>query len=965
MGKYALSQFQTEGTKVGRYGLPDFAPQQDKPSGLQFNIPKGSANSTMAVAPEGTGKSTGDFIFGAAGDVLRAAPRAAASALLPAIGVDEFKPETRGQKLLLGKEPVKSIPTRIAEADKQLEKVGVFKPVAKGLAPPLILGLTALDLLPGLPGKKKVTEEVAKKLIARYGDDVAKQIIIKGPKIAEQALAEGGEQVVKKLSIEAPRVAGNIRLDKFDLPKQSLDDLAKIIEENDAFVAQRRGVQTFADTEALAQEAKVPTKLKAGKALNAEELQSLGNHIAYTRTQLDDVAKRIVLGDNTDLALLKQAEVQTKMGALLASYSGATAEAGRSLSILRNLRKAIGSNDPEFIKQAMKALGGRDKIEEIANRLASFADDDLLGKYRFVRSLQKPGAIDWANWYWYTNLLSGPKTQVRNIVGNVSNLTTGFFTKSFAASSDYLRHFVTGKEREIFLGEVPSELHGVLAGIKDGWKKAHFIMKNGFTLDDVAQLDFKPPEVAGGIYTNLIGRSLEAADQFFRSVAASGELHAQAYAAAKKQALKGEALKDFYTDFITNPPVSAMKSVSRFGARGVFRQEAGKIMNAVVKLKNDFDIKLPSGKTVKVFNPMKFVMPFVSTPANIIKSSLEYTPAGFFSSFFKETAREQSQALGKAAFGSIALAPLALMAAEGRISGSGPKDKELRDLLYSSGWQPNSIRIGDKWYTYSNFQPLALPLSIMANAFELHHYEGEEVNPVAIVGKTANSLFQQSYLSGLSALQDALENPETFGKAFANRFLTSVLPASSLRGQLARAEDEVVRSPQTVGESIKASVPGLSDEVRPRLNVFGEESTRDTGLPQPLEFLSNFLSPVDVRAVKDSPLSKELMRLKDDIQIGFPSKSFTIGNVKIELTPDEQNEYLKESGSRIKSRLETAVGSQAWASRSDEGKAKFIKKVIEVERDRAKKLLVRRSDRIKDQIKQSRREGRETTSATL
>jgi hypothetical protein len=294
------------------------------------------------------------------------------------------------------------------------------------------------------------------------------------------------------------------------------------------------------------------------------------------------------------------------------------------------------------------------------------------------------------------------------------------------------------------------------------------------------------------------------------------------------------------------------------------------------------------------------------------------------------------------------------MAAEGRISGSGPKDKELSDLLYSTGWQPNSIRIGDKWYSYSNFQPLALPLSVMANAFELWHYGGEDVNPTAVIAKTANSLFQQSYLSGLAALQDALQNPETFGKSFANKFLTSVIPLSGFRGQLTRAEDEVVRSPDTLSESVKSTITGLSDEVRPRLNVFGEESTRDGGLPQPLEFLSNFLSPVDVREVKDTPLSQELFRLRDSIQIGFPSKSFTVGNAKVELTPDEQNELLKISGSRIKQRLEQAIQSEAWSSRLDEAKAKFIQKLIEDSREQAKKQLIRQSDRIKDQIKQSR-----------
>jgi hypothetical protein len=912
MGRYGLPQFNTGQQKAGKYGLPGFGNEQNA-SGLSFDLPSQSANSTIPIAPDPS-----------------ASP---------------IKTVARKVKDTVEGVVEKLTPVQIAARMQVGES---FTEAAKNA--------------PGFGGGKQAQIERRIELSQKFQSEG----LSKEEASQKAAQLAGVERIVGDTAgivdaVPIPpktRLVGNIRLDKFDLPKDSLDDFAKIIEDNDAFVTQRRGVQTFADTEALAHEVKVPTKVKPGKAFNAEELQALGNQIAYTRTQLDEVATKIKLGDNTDLSLLKQAELQTKIGALFASYSGATAEAGRSLSILRNVRKAVASKDPDLIKQAVNALGGRDKIEEVANRLATFAEDDLLGKYRYIRSLQKPGALDWANWYWYTNLLSGPKTQVRNILGNVSNTTFNFISKPFTSGIEYAHYLATGDVPNVRFGEIPAEAHGILSGIKEGWKKAHFIMKNGFTLDDVAQLDFKPPEVAGGIYTNLIGRSLEAADQFFRSVAASAELHAQAYTSGINEGLKGKAFQEFYEEFVTNPPVEAMKSISRQGARAVFREPGGKIISALTSLKNDFDLKLPSGKTVKVFNPLKFVTPFVSTPANIIKSSLEVTPIGFFTGFFRETAREQSLALGKAAFGSVALLPLALMAAEGRISGSGPKDKELRDLLYSTGWQPNSIRIGNKWYSYSNFQPLALPLSVMANAFELHHYEGGDVDPTAVIAKTANSLFQQSYLSGLAALQDALENPESFGKSFANKFLTSVVPLSGFRGQLTRAEDEVVRSPSTLSESVKSTIPGLSDEVRPRLNAFGEESTRDTGLPQPLEFLSNFLSPIDIRQVKDTPISQELFRLRDSIQIGLPSKSFTVNNAKIELTSDEQNELIKVSGQRIKERLEQAIESESWATRSDEAKAKFIKKLIEDSREQAKKALIRQSDRIKDQIKQSRQTAR-------
>lgn len=816
------------------------------------------------------------------------------------------------------------------------------------------------DVLKGLAGKiAKSTNPTEIAGMLKTAGVVEKEIPtissaltnVRDPQIIENVLMKNGAGVSTAVEKTAPSVAGNINLDKFNLPAESKAELAKIIEDNQGFIEQRRGTLSTSDIEALSKEVKLPTNLKPGKSLNAEELQALGNQITYTREQLDTVARNIAQGMNDDTHLIQQAKLQTQMGALLASYAGATAEAGRSLQILKNLREAVGSNDVQLIKKAVQAVGGRESIEKIAQGLAAFPENDLLGKYRYIRSLQKPGAADWASWYWYNNLLSGPKTHIRNIIGNTSNLFTNTITKPFAAGADLLRSKIGGTQREVFMGEMTPQLKGLIAGLKEGWRKAAFLFENGFTMDNVANLDFRPPEVAGGKVTNFIGRALDAADTFFRSISSTSELWARAYAEGAKKGLKGKELQSFMEEFITNPPVEAMRDVAKAGAKNVFRDAPGKITQALASMKNDFTVKLPSGKTAKIFNPLKFIIPFVSTPANIMKTSMEYTPMGFAKGFFESTAREQSQTWGRAAFGSLALAPLALMAAEGNISGSGPKDTQIRDMLYRQGWQPNAIKIGGKWYSYSNFQPLALPLSIMANAFEEWHYEGKQANIGAVLGKVGNSFLQQSYLSGLSSLQAAMENPESYGKSFINQFLTSAVPLSAAQGQLARSLDTTVRKPDTVVESIEANTPGLSQNVRPRLNNLGEPSTRDTGLPQPIDFLSNFLSPIDIRKIKDSPVEDALMSLVDSVQIGAPGKSITYKNAKVQLTPDEYNQLAEESGKLIREKLASVVETSAWQNSTDEKRAKFVENLVSKARTQVKDKMLKQNERIRSELR--------------
>jgi hypothetical protein len=490
-------------------------------------------------------------------------------------------------------------------------------------------------------------------------------------------------------------------------------------------------------------------------------------------------------------------------------------------------------------------------------------------------------------------------------------------------------------------------LEGMRKGAFKGIQKAAFLMQNGFTMDDVVNADFRPAEMPGGMVTNIVGRGLEAADQFFRSMRAETELYAQAYNAARNRKLQPGTpdWQEAVALFLANPPVKALAEIEREAKRSTFREDPGIIMKNLMKIRGDivFTVKegsfasvlLPSGKIIKIFNPTKFLVPFVQTPANIMKQSFEATPAGLVSSMFKETEREQSLAGGRALLGTALLAPLAYLVMQNAVSGSGPDDKELRDELYRMGWQPNSIRIGNTWYGYSNFQPLALPLSMMANAYETTIYAGTPPSFGSILAKTANSVLQSSYLSGLAALQDALDDPDRAGAAFINKTLNSLVPISSMRAQMARAVDPVVRQPETIGETIQSTTPTQTGKVRARLDAFGDEAKRSGNI------VSRLLSPVNVSATKVTPLERELYRLKDSFQLGFPGKTMSIGGKSVGLTPDEYDQLVKSAGSEIKRRLTMQVESGGWSRLSDEQQVDIIERIVTSARSRARAELAR------------------------
>jgi len=151
----------------------------------------------------GATEKVGISILNFGKDILRAAPRAAASATLSAEGEKEFIPgkgvAPKFEKFLFGDKPIKNIR---GTGEETIQAFGGSRESAQKYGLPLGFAMTAMDIVPGIP-KKKVAEEVGEQLVKRYGDDVAKMIFkTGGTKFAKKALEEGGEKAVQKAGIK-------------------------------------------------------------------------------------------------------------------------------------------------------------------------------------------------------------------------------------------------------------------------------------------------------------------------------------------------------------------------------------------------------------------------------------------------------------------------------------------------------------------------------------------------------------------------------------------------------------------------------------------------------------------------------------------------------------------------------------------------------------------------------------------
>jgi len=92
---------------------------------------------------------------------------------------------------------------------------------------------------------------------------------------------------------------------------------------------------------------------------------------------------------------------------------------------------------------------------------------------------------------------------------------------------------------------------------------------------------------------------------------------------------------------------------------------------------------------------LRWFIPFISTPMNVAKQWIEYTPGiGAFTAIGN---KDKSGQFSKQMIGAFALAIGALAAGQGNTTWEAPKDPKEKELWYASGRKPYSVKVGNQW----------------------------------------------------------------------------------------------------------------------------------------------------------------------------------------------------------------------------------------------------------------------------
>lgn len=736
----------------------------------------------------------------------------------------------------------------------------------------------------------------------------------------------------------------------------------------------RRGVRSNEVTLRAAEDVdafKTLLERREGQALNAEQITASRNFYYNTTNKLMDLAKKAASPEATDIDQYAFRKMVATHHAVQKEVLGARAEAGRALQAWSIPAEGTSPEKLKGMEAILDAFGGAEASKDLASKLASFADGQLTTdsinyitqKSAYART--RDAVVE----AWTAGLLTNPVTHSKNLASNT--LTTLMVAGERYAQAAFPQSNVTIQEANTFV-------KGLLQSQKEAIANAGRAFRTGQTGFGQGKVElprtratskeelnatgiFKPMGYAMDYYGRIVNTSfkaLAAGDEYGKTILYKSQLKALATREGIGKGLKDQDLID-YVAKASNAPSEILQQEARdFANYATFTKELGKSGKAFQKILSQ--------------NPvLKFVVPFYKTPVNIFKYTFERTPLALASGTIRKELQaggtRQAAALAKIGMGSSLMMTGVDMSINGHITGSGPKDRKLRTHLLNTGWQPNSIKIGKNYYSYAGLEPISTLFSFSSTMAEiLTNYEmydieaQDELDKVmtASVIAISDASVNKTFLQGISNVMEALSDPDRFAKSYINRTLSSFVP--SVSAGIERAVSPEREAVESLTDAFKSRIPGLSEDLPKRRNVYGEvlkyRYPDEAILDQSTSAITSLFNPFYKSTEKDSPLDNFLLR--EGLFVGMPSKREYFEGTQINLReyPEIYSRLLELRGQQVelpqygnvnmKQALtdlisEDSIKSIAFFSefKTQEDKQNIIKQIVDDYNNQAKEIL--------------------------
>ncbi len=902
---------------------------------------------------------------------------------------------------------------KIGEVMDDLEKSGhadqlirVFDP--KGMKKPGVPSPVAAQTAPGAPAPQPSAKTSGSTTAQTSNTIEAPRVEVKVP-LTEVKTGLTPEQIAdfKKAYPSAINIGDKTLAVKWTNAQdpEALEAIhSQIVSLNNANIDKaRRGTMTMDKIRELARKNGIDYEALVnrpeGGAFNAEDtlssLMMLGSALNETNTVIQELATN---PGNAELGQ-RMTEMLNITSIIISEVYGARAEWGRAGNVWRmnasgyidvadRLMRNINSLAPgsTSVKEAVQKI----TPDRLAAFLASTLGDDLKKLSQYVEKASRPGWGDMLIETMYGGVfLSNPKTIAVNAMGTA--LSTTFSVPERMLASGVGQVF-RGLEKagvlapsadHVYGSEVSAMLYGMVNAVPRALEIANHAFKTGERSSAGTKFEMIPESAItsenmglGGPlapFADFLGsvirtmpRAMMATDEFAKVVNAMGYVYSDAIRSAKSAGLSGDAQAKHMVASLKN--LTDLDKYRDYGDYMTFTQKGG-FATSVTGWMNS----LPPQYKI----PIKFIFPFVATPVNLAKYSLERTPYAFASNHFYQEINaggaRRDLAVGKLLFGSLLIGAFAMLASEGKIVGKGPTKRADREVYKSGGFQDYSFVGKDgTQYAYDRLEPFGFIAGMGADWNGILYGNPDqgaiERALLMAVMPIAWNLTSKTYTKSAAEFFAAVSSGDM---NTVNHFLKqrsgSLVPA--IVRELNRAgfmNEQKLRHARDAWDEIISLVPGYSDRVKPETDIYGHDVFIKGGLGP------DVISGIAVSKRKDEPHYAELVKSgvglipPGDSISGNPhdemSRETADPTAGIQLTKDQQYRWrqltgheTKISGKTFEENMKDFVKTDRWASATDWQRGVWVQGIHTQYKGKAQEELVKEFPELRD-LRQQRAE---------
>jgi len=665
-----------------------------------------------------------------------------------------------------------------------------------------------------------------------------------------------------------------------------------------------------------------------GEAGNAAEIYARAHLLkGATNHAMQELAK---IKDLTPAELTPQAKLTAlaaieRVGMLKAELEGVGAEAGRALQILRSIKY-----DSTLLGEANTLLAAAERkgsLQDVAKLMSQMKDPAQQAE--FASQYSKATTTEKVIEAWKAGILSGPQTHLANIMGNMTKWAIELPENTLAATITAGKRAAKGDPLTMaqFKARALSSIIGLQLGTADALKVAGEALRSDTLSLDKG--DIYRPAIEGkkGEIIRTPFRLLQAQDALFRIPAERAKAYELAVDRVVKEGLHPDTMeaKAKITEYLNNPtagltPTAGQKvldTIAQTGAEAVFSQRVGPRLEMV--------------QQAMAGHWSQFVIPFVRTPANLVSWAVQHTPglnilSARWRADFAAGGESQAKAIARVTIGTgIAMTAFA-MAEDGILTGGGLFDKEQGGAKRAAGWQPYSVQINGKFYSFQRIEPVAKVMGIAGDLVDMIKAGKDEEDKAKMLSMLVlmfgNATISTTYLSGLAGAVNAMVDPVRYGDQFLEGYATSLIP--KIVGQTTTLADPYKREVDGVMDAIQSQLPYFREKLMPKRDAWGQPSANDKWFA---------VMPVATSEVSKDKVKTEAVRLEIAMS---PAPKFLIEkgpfkpkDKRIELTAEQRDVFAQVSGKNAMEILAPIVNATDWERIPDFAKAEVYKRVIE------------------------------------